>query len=213
MSQRNSGYDRVERDAYQTPAWATAVLAEWLRSHVAPFPEHYLIWEPAAGKGQMVDELRRVGFPVNASDIEPDGDAAERCDFLALPNAAELAPVVPHAAIITNPPYKHADAFVRKALDLMRPYGLVAMLLKVDFDSGKTRRDLFADFDHYRAKIVLTDRIQWFAHSTSSPSENHAFFVWDWRWSQRHSGPCRTFWAGKPAKQGSEQAQGELYEH
>lgn len=195
MSQRNSGYARVERDAYQTPAWVTGVLADWLVTNVVRLPWRYTVWEPAAGEGQMVQELRRHQLKVRATDIEPHDDAL-RFDFLAGGMLAE-----PFDAIITNPPYKHADDFVRRALETTKPLGLVAMLLKVDFDSAKTRADLFAECDHYRAKIVLTDRIQWFQHATSSPSENHAWFIWDWRWSQRHTGPCRTYWAGKPKQQ------------
>jgi tRNA G10 N-methylase Trm11 len=61
-------------------------------------------------------------------------------------------------AIVTNPPYgRLATPFIRHALSLDVP--IVAMLLRVDFDSAKTRRDLFADCPYFAGKITLLDRI------------------------------------------------------
>jgi hypothetical protein len=57
MSQRESGYERKERDAYHTPAWVTLVLVPHLR-------ELGLIWEPACGDGAMVDALTKAGLEV-----------------------------------------------------------------------------------------------------------------------------------------------------
>jgi hypothetical protein len=51
------------------------------------------------------------------------------------------------------------------------------LLLKVDFDSGKTRIDLFRDQLTFASKILLLDRIKWF--EGPNPSDNHALYVWD----------------------------------
>jgi hypothetical protein len=70
-----------------------------------------------------------------------------------------------------------ACAFVRHAL--ASSVGLVAMLLKVDFDSAKTRIGLFRDNPRFAGKVVLLNRIVWFEpEGAAGPSENHAWFVW-----------------------------------
>ncbi len=163
MSQRESGYQRKERDCYETPAWVT----EALMPHI---PGSIVIWEPACGSGKMVDELKRNGYEVRATDIETGTDFLnETCDWTA-------------DAIITNPPYLWAVQFIERALMLTKESrGLVAMLLRTDFDHAKTRRRLFGGHRAFAKKLVLTKRIRWIEGSTGSPSFNHAWFIWDWK--------------------------------
>lgn len=163
MSQRDSGYERKERDLYETPAWVT----EALLPHIPP--PTVCIWEPACGSGKMVRVLRDAGHSVKATDIS-DG-----LDFL-LQNE-------PHIDwIITNPPYEQAREFIEHALTLADK---VAMLLRTDFDHAKTRQHLFGKCPSFAKKLVLTKRIKWFEDSTGQPSFNHAWFVWD----HLHVGP------------------------
>jgi hypothetical protein len=163
MSQRSSGYERKERDAYQTPAWVTEALIPHL-----PWREDISIWEPAAGSGQMVAVLKRH-FPVVASDIESG------VNFLATsPTSAN--------AIITNPPYALAREFIEHALWLTEPsQGMVAMLLRTDFDHANGRQHLFSRCAVFAKKLVLTRRIVWFEGPKAAPSFNHAWYVWNWQ--------------------------------
>lgn len=170
MSQRDSGYERKERDLYETPPWATQALLPHLRSLET-------VWEPACGGGKMSNALSASGLDVQISDI------AHGNDFFFEP-AREVD------AIITNPPYEMAQAFIERALRLMeRAGGLVAMLLRTDFDHAKSRAHLFRDCPAFAKKIVLMKRIVWFepepGSKGKSPSFNHAWYVWDWR----HAGP------------------------
>lgn len=189
MAQRESGYTRIERDRYETPAWVTDVLVEDIRITASD-----LVWEPAAGGGKMVRALRDRGFVVRATDIDPSGEVSDSTDFL------RSVSQFPCDAIITNPPYKLAMPFVERALAMTEPSrGLVAMLLRVDFDSAKTRQHVFADCLQFAHKIVLLDRICWVdpKPGQAGPSENHAWFVWDWRADYRDR--PRTSWrAGMP---------------
>ena len=58
---------------------------------------------------------------------------------------------------------KVAVRFIERELNLTRPdQGAVAMLLKVDFDSGLTRRRLFADCPARMTKLALLKSIEWF---------------------------------------------------
>ena len=164
MSQRDSGYERKVLDRYETPAWVT----EALLPHLPRVPE--VVWEPACGTGRMVAVLEAHDIVVHATDIETGRD------FLADDYA------VGSDAIITNPPYHQAYAFILRALDLMdETDGIVAMLLRTDFDHAKTRQGLFSACPVFFKKVVLTRRIKWFEDSKGSPSFNHAWFIWDWQ--------------------------------
>jgi hypothetical protein len=158
MSQRDSGYARVAFDQYETPEWVTRALLP----HI---PKQSTIWEPACGSGKMSSVLNAY----HSTDIQQGEDFfMEKCPFRI-------------NAIITNPPYSVATEFIERSLKLMRENGgFVAMLLRTDFDHAKSRRHIFADHRAFTRKLILTKRIQWFEDSKSSPSFNHAWFMWDW---------------------------------
>jgi len=171
VSQRASGYERHERDVYETPAWVTAALV------AEGFREPYAVWEPACGSGKIVRVLDMLGLgqvPVIGTDIETGND------FLT-------TPAIWCDCIITNPPYDLATEFIERALAVANiRHGQVMMLLRTDFDHAKSRRHLFADCPAFAKKLVLTRRIRWFEDERkASPSFNHAWFIWDWE----HVGP------------------------
>jgi hypothetical protein len=169
MSQRPSGYERKELDRYQTPAWVTDVL-------VAHFPDldRRRIWEPAVGDGQMLCALAKHCPDVHGSDID------NGVDFLLQTNALGAD------AIITNPPYTLARQFIEHALVLTKSTaGIVAMLLRTDYDHAMTRQHLFSGCSMFTKKVVLTKRIVWFDGPKAAPSFNHAWYIWDWM----HKGP------------------------
>jgi hypothetical protein len=165
MSQRDSGYQRKAFDAYDTPCWVT----ECLLPHTDGVQS---VWEPAACAGQMAQALSAAGLQVTTTDISTGHD------FL-------LETAKPVDAIVTNPPYALAQEFIEHALALTKPNGLVAMLLRCDFDHAKTRQHLFGSCPQFAKKLVLTKRIRWIEGSNGSPSFNHAWLIWDWR----HEGP------------------------
>jgi hypothetical protein len=170
VSQRKSGHARQEADHYPTPAWVTEAIIPHL-----PIEPWSLVWEPAVGAGQMATVLAaRLPAIVVGSDIR-DGN-----DFLKLPAPPGCT------AIVTNPPYNQATEFVDRALRLMEPVGgTVAMLLRSDFAHAKTRQYLFRDCPAFQKKVELLKRITWFQQPPGakgkSPSENHAWFIWNWK--------------------------------
>jgi hypothetical protein len=180
MAQRISGYARKPNDVYPTPSWATEIIVPHLRDLGVE-----RIFEPAEGDGDMVRALRAGGFEVTGSDIRTDG-----VDFLeSQPEGIE--------AIVTNPPNgpggKLAEKFIRHALAITRPQrGVVAMLLRMDFDSGRTRGDLFGFCPAWAFKVVAATRIDWFPRvAKSGQSVNYAWYVWSWR----HGGvPMVRYW-------------------
>jgi hypothetical protein len=165
VSQRDSGYARIERDAYQTPEWVTAAL-------VPHIPRKVHIHECAAGSGKMALELCRHGLSVSSADI------ADGINFLTTRALWD--------AVVTNPPYELAERFIVHALCLTDDCkGFVAMLLRTDYDHAATRKYLF-NSPPFAKKLVLTKRIRWIEGSTGQPSFNHAWFIWDWL----HTGPA-----------------------
>lgn len=177
MSQTASKYERLAGDKYFTPAWVTESLLS---------VEHFGggIWDPAAGAGHMLDVFGCDGL---GTDIAPDRADIDTVDFLTVGK-----PGRPN--IVTNPPYgtgsRLAVRFIDHALALTEPVGgKVAMLLKVGFDSAGGRRRLFADHPAFAAEYRLTTRIRWanLEQSTAGPTENHSWFVWDWR---KRGGPA-----------------------
>ena len=84
--------------------------------------------------------------------------------------------------IITNPPYKYAIEFVKRALSSVSEGHRVAMLLRLSFLEGKSRRVLF---NQYPPKLVYasSNRILCakngdFENSDSSAIA-YAWFIWE----------------------------------
>jgi hypothetical protein len=182
MSQRPSGYARQAHDQYFTPAWPTQALIPFLPAA----PRHVL--EPACGNGGIATPLAAAGYTVTCTDI---ADPESPLDFLSMTSAAcDL--------IITNPPFDTAREFIEHALDL--GVGFVGMLLRIDYDSAKTRRHLFGDCPMFARKVVLTKRIVFFQRPGAAPSFNHAWFIWD---RQHQGAPTISYAPEIPLKAGS----------
>lgn len=170
MGKHETGYIRVSRDFYPTPSWVVEALGQ----HV--YLEQRRVWEPACGRGHMVDALRELGAKVHGSDIKPMCRGGVKFDFLngTTRRVFDL--------LVTNPPYgergKLAEAFLTRALTYNRQ---VCLLLPADYDSAKSRWKFFRDERRFMSKIVLTKRIVWFTRKDGvreAPKENHAWYVW-----------------------------------
>lgn len=193
MAQRFSGYERREREFYPTPEWVTRALMSEMdlvgRS----------IWEPASGNGDMALIMRdEYGNRVFMSDLEP-GPRIKALDAVTYDFLGDNPAPWPDdfTDIITNPPYglggRMARDFIERSLTLTQARrGLVAMLLKDNYDSAIGRKPIFGNCPTWSKKLVLTRRIVWFETGNGNgPSENHAWYIWDWR----HEGPPRlAYW-------------------
>jgi len=164
-----SGYERVEHDLYETPAWCTEVLLR----HVV-FQRKIL--EPAAGRGAIAKVLSKNNYePICQDLMVRDYVPCEEFNFFK----REYVPK--SFDIITNPPYDKAEEFVRHALAITGGTQKVAMLLRNEWDCAHTRTDLFTD-EVFRMKIVLTRRPRWIADTDGSPRHNYAWYVWCHGW-------------------------------
>lgn len=146
------------------------------------------IWEPACGEGHMARVLESAGYSVTSTDLVPRGFGQGGVDFLL-----EHRPLAPN--IVTNPPFKLAEEFVRHALRLTT--GKVAMLLRLQFLEGKARGRLFAETPLARV-LVFSGRLTFAARAIGGRNGDgkgggmvaFAWFIWE----HGHEGPPSLGW-------------------
>jgi hypothetical protein len=164
------GYERNKADFYPTPPSCTEALLRNVEIRGG-------VWEPACGDGAISQVLVRYFPHVVSTDLHNRGYGEGGRDFLL----ETSMPVGTHS-IVTNPPYTQAEKFIRHALDLTEPHqGVVAMLLRNEYDCARSRSDLFRGHPACRMKLILTKRPRWIAGTKGSPRHNYAWWVWDWR--------------------------------
>ena len=98
------------------------------------------VWECACGTGCLSDRLKDFGYDVVSSDLidRGYGDVADFLKTTEMPNDSNC--------IITNPPYKYAEDFVEKALEIVPNGNKVCMFLRVLFLESKSRKKLFEKY-------------------------------------------------------------------
>lgn len=152
-------------DLYETPDVAVESL---LRAEQLP----QFIWEPACGPGRIANVLQRNGHVVRRSDVVDYGQDTV-CDFFEFEEP--LA-----GAIVTNPPYMHAERFVRHALKLCPR---VVMLLRLAFLESQRRTDILenaglARVHVFRERLPMMHRAGWEGRKANSGMA-FAWFVWE----------------------------------
>lgn len=127
--------ERQQDDYYATDPKAVEILLE--NEQFSPY-----VWECACGEGHMSDILKAHGYEVKSSDLVDRGyPGTEQMNFLTI-EKKDLLHEIPRD-IITNPPYKYAKEFVKKAIDVSEYGAKIAMFLKLTFLESKGRRSLF----------------------------------------------------------------------
>ena len=104
-----------------------------------------VVWEPACGMGNISRTLVKNNFITHSSDLIdrysklPDiGKIHEPRDFLKSDLIDRNVNV-----IMTNPPFKQAEDFIRHSVDLLPAHGWTIMYLKLTYLEGKKRYELF----------------------------------------------------------------------
>ena len=122
--------ERQNEDYYATTPKAAELLLE-----LETFSPN--IWECACGEGHLSKVFESKGYNVRSSDLMDRGFGEIETDFLGIDNIEWSGDV------ITNPPYKYAQEFVEKSLQIIPTGNKVAMFLKLQFMEGKGRKNLF----------------------------------------------------------------------
>jgi hypothetical protein len=169
-------YAERGNDRYPTtPGAARALLLAETVPHFA--------WDPCCGTGTIVGELRAGGHEVVATDITSYGIPVTCPGYFNVDFLLEQQAPARCEAVICNPPYRHAPAFVRHAIKLV-PF--VAMLLRLAFLESVSRTDIL---EHsglssvlvFRKRLPMMHRHGWDGPRASN-SIAFAWFVWrrDW---------------------------------
>jgi len=124
---KSNGFDRC-----QTPAYALDPLLPHLRND-------WIIWEPAAGEGNIVNALKAHGHGVIGTDI------------LEGKNFFEWVPARWNC-VVTNPPYSIKYEWLEHCYDLGKPF---ALLLPVETLGAATAQRLF---DKHGFEIMFLNR-------------------------------------------------------
>jgi hypothetical protein len=137
-------------DLYETPACATRALIRTGALNAFEF-----LFEPCAGRGAIARVLRAGGWGVLAHDLIRYSGADERIhsglDFFKAERTYWVQ------AIVTNPPFRQADDFIRKGLSLGLP---VIVLLRLMSLEGANRSDILQHLHHVFIGIERLPKFQ-----------------------------------------------------
>ena len=191
---QHSGHKRVANDWYVEPWWTVKALTDRVG-----FDGDIL--DPCCGGGNIVKELRAIGYPCWAGDIEERGFERQFFgDFLAEPGwiksyeaslvVSVFPPKINH--IVTNPPYAIAQKIVERGLATVP--GKVCVLVRLSFLASQGRNSLFRSRRVSRV-IILSNRPSMPPGGTDIPAKGgmHDFcwIVFD----NEGGGPARIEWA------------------
>lgn len=161
-------------DFFSTPGWAVRAVLP----HI-PLSGHVL--EPGAGDGSIIRVLIAHGvLPRSIRGIEVDNGRAVECAASTgvIVHARDFLAGVPARVadtIVCNPPFVHAEAFVRTALKSIRPGGTVAMLLRLAFLESQERVALHRE---HPGDVLVFPRRPSFMPNGRTDSAAMAWFVW-----------------------------------
>jgi hypothetical protein len=150
MQQRASPRDEG-LDDFPTPPWATRALIEhvlwpeWPEFDPRACFQKMSVWEPACNRGFMARPLAEYFGRTHFSDIRDYGWEGQNrtVDFL-FPGSEDLMSWARPDWIITNPPFRLAPQFIKRAMEC-RPVWGIAVLVRTSFLEGVNRyQDLFS---------------------------------------------------------------------
>jgi hypothetical protein len=133
-------------DLRETPPEATRALIR-----TGALDSFRVLFEPCAGKGAISRVLKAGGWDVVSHDLidydDRDPDIHTGIDFFSSVKTFSLQ------AIVTNPPYRWADEFIRHGLELGLP---VFVLLRLMALEGVGRSDIM---EHLRHVFIGIERL------------------------------------------------------
>ena len=168
---------REKDDFYPTPPEGTRALLAVERFRGA-------IWEPACGDGAISRVLAEAGHEVVSTDLVDRGFGVPRVDFLM--ESRRLAPNV-----VTNPPFKHAEQFLARALDLGAEK--IALLCRLAWLEGARRRRMFETTP--LARVHVFSRRLPIRRGGDPDVSGGGLIAFAWYvWERGHAGPPTLGW-------------------
>jgi hypothetical protein len=156
-------------EPYFTPPCAVEALLRIEGDEIPAF-----VVDPCCGSGNILGVLERSGRLVEGSDVRDYGwQGTELRDFLT--DQRHCPPIV------SNPPYKHAEAFLRTAIAGGCQYH--AWLLRTNFLESVERKPLFEA--HPPARVWISSRRLPMMHREgydgpkTGSNQSFAWFIWE----------------------------------
>lgn len=141
----HSNKERQNNDFYSTDPQSLQIFLNKLKKDGIKL--HNNIWECACGMGHLSKILEKNGYKVWSTDLIDREYGTPNTDFLKTTNKW-------YGDILTNPPYKYAQEFVEKAIEITNNGAYIVMLLKIQFLESKSRKKLF---EKYPPKYVYVN--------------------------------------------------------
>lgn len=145
----NPNAKREEHDFYATNPKAMEIAMPFLEK--AGLSKD--VWECACGQGHLSRVLTAHGYNVVSTDAVDRGFGSVQ-DFLTVEGTNKYS-----CDIVTNPPFKFAEQFVKKGMDLITYGHKVCLFLKVQFLESKSRYELFKNYP-LKELLVYSERQQ-----------------------------------------------------
>lgn len=178
-------YVRDPHDWYVEPASATDALLRAERFSG-------LSWDPACGSGTIPKTMGAAGFPCIGTDLVDRGPGPDVVGFAVRDFLVERALPANIANVVSNPPFRLAQAFVDRALAIATHK--VAMLLPLTFLEGARRGRWLTGTPlarvhvfSWRISMPPGELLQSGAVEAKGGKKAFAWFVW----SHDHSGPAQ----------------------
>ena len=170
----HSQEDREELDYYATDPLAAEILLQYE-------PDLNNIWENAVGGKHLANVFEKYNKLGRMSDIvnRTDDKRIELIDFLQYKDTLFSFCKKWDGDIVTNPPYKYAEEFVRNSIDVVTNNHKVCMFLKLTFLEGKKRKQLFKQFPP-KVIYVMSSRVECGKNGQFNgvSAVCYAWFVW-----------------------------------
>lgn len=171
-------FPREANDFYATPRSAIRALLSVERFSAT-------VWEPCVGDGEIAAVLRGNGYRVIGTDLIDRGAGEAGVDFLE--TTGLRAP-----DIVTNPPFKLAEPFIRHSLALGA--SKAAFLLRLQFLEGARRRKMFESTPFARC-WVFSKRIPRMHNPDYTGPRTTSLIAFAWFvWDAAHTGPAHLGW-------------------
>jgi hypothetical protein len=173
---RASGYDRTVNDWYIEPAWIVHALLDVEKLNGDS-------WDPSCGSGNIPSIMKMRGMNCAASDITNRGYGFT-ADFLSLQ-------CVPTNNIVSNPPYRIIEKYIRRSLELTT--NKVCLLARLALLESVKRQSMFRKTPLARV-WVSSRRVSMPPGGTNIKAKGgsiaYAWFIWE----HGHKGPPTIGW-------------------
>lgn len=137
-ARNNAKTERQKDDFYATDPKTVKIFLDTIKKDGIKLNSN--LWECSCGLGHISNVLKEYGYSVVSTDIINRGYNDFTLDFLKIPHDKKA-----NGDIITNPPYKLQEDFVKQGLNLLKDGNKLILYLKIQFLEGvKRHKEIFS---------------------------------------------------------------------